>query len=90
MAVYVDGFLLPVPKKNLDKYRRMATVASRVWKEHGALEYRECLADDVQHKGMPSFLKAVKAKPALRKAAAARKGTARKTGRAGAASKRRK
>jgi uncharacterized protein YbaA (DUF1428 family) len=62
MAVYVDGYLLPVPKKNIDKYRKMATVASKVWKEHGALEYKECLADDVKPKGMPSFLKAVKAK----------------------------
>jgi uncharacterized protein YbaA (DUF1428 family) len=62
MAVYVDGYLLPVPKKNVAKYRKMATLASKVWKDHGALEYRECLADDVKPKGMPSFLKAVKAK----------------------------
>ena len=62
MAVYVDGFLLPVPKKNLEKYRKMATLASKVWKEHGALEYRECVADDVKVKGIASFPRAARAK----------------------------
>ena len=62
MGVYVDGFLLPVPKKNLEKYRKMATLASKVWKEHGALEYRECVADDVKVKGMASFPRAARAK----------------------------
>jgi uncharacterized protein YbaA (DUF1428 family) len=44
---YVDGFVLPVPRKNLPAYRRMARAASRVWKDHGALEYRECIGDDL-------------------------------------------
>ena len=44
---YVDGFVVPVPKNNLEKYREMATLAGKIWREHGALEYRECIADDV-------------------------------------------
>ncbi len=47
MPAYVDGFVLPVPKKNLPAYRRMALVAAKVWREHGALDYRECVADDL-------------------------------------------
>ena len=62
MPLYVDGFLLAVPRKNLEKYRRMAKTAGKVWKEHGALEYRECVADDVKAKGAVSFPKGVKAK----------------------------
>jgi uncharacterized protein YbaA (DUF1428 family) len=62
MSVYVDGFLLAVPKKNLEAYRRMATKAGKVWKEYGALEYRECVADDVKSKGAVSFPRGVKAK----------------------------
>ena len=45
---YVDGFVLPVPKKNLKTYRRMAKIAARVWRDHGALDYRECVADDMK------------------------------------------
>ena len=45
---YVDGFVLPVPKKNLAAYRRMAQTAGKVWHDHGALEYVECVADDVK------------------------------------------
>ena len=60
---YVDGFVLPVPKKKLSAYRRMAKKASRIWKEHGALEYRECAGDDLQVKmGLP-FGKLAKLKP---------------------------
>jgi len=44
---YVDGFVLPVPKKNLNAYRRMAKAASKIWREYGALEYRECVGDDL-------------------------------------------
>ena len=44
---YVDGFVIPVPEKNLAAYRTMSRAAGKVWKEHGALEYRECIADDV-------------------------------------------
>jgi uncharacterized protein YbaA (DUF1428 family) len=47
MARYVDGFVLPVPKKNLDAYRRMARKAGRIWREHGALQYLECVGDDL-------------------------------------------
>ena len=49
---YVDGFVLPVPKKNLDAYRRIARKAAKVWKEHGALEFRECAGDDLGGTGM--------------------------------------
>ena len=44
---YVDGFLLPVPKKNVEAYRKIARKAGKIWREHGALDYRECVADDV-------------------------------------------
>lgn len=60
---YVDGFLLPVPKKNLDAYRRISRKAGKVWREHGALDYKECVGDDLKVKGMSSFVKAVKTKP---------------------------
>jgi uncharacterized protein YbaA (DUF1428 family) len=54
MARYVDGFVLVVPRKNVQAYRRMAQKAGRVWREHGALEYRECIGDDLKVKwGMP-------------------------------------
>ena len=44
---YVDGFVLPVPKKNVQAYRRIAQKAGRIWREHGALEFRECVGDDL-------------------------------------------
>ena len=62
MAQYVDGFVLPVPKKNLDAYRRMARKAGKVWRDHGALEYRECVADDVKPGKRTSFPQSVKLK----------------------------
>ncbi len=62
MARYVDGFLLPVPKKNVEAYRRMAAKAGKVWREHGALEYRECVGDDVKKNAEP-FRRGVKLKP---------------------------
>ena len=62
MSVYIDGFLLPVPKKNLAAYRRMSAKAAKVWKEYGALEYRECVADDLPSKGAASFPRAARAK----------------------------
>ena len=61
--MYVDGFVLPVPKKNLAAYRRMATLAGKVWREHGAVEYRECVADDVRAGKWTSFPQAVKLRP---------------------------
>lgn len=48
MPTYVDGFLLPVPRKNLKAYRSMAAKAGKIWKKHGALEYRECVGDDLK------------------------------------------
>ncbi|MGH7265836.1 MAG: DUF1428 domain-containing protein [Candidatus Rokuibacteriota bacterium] len=51
---YVDGYVLPVPKKNLQAYRRVAQKAARVWRDHGALEFRECAGDDLKVKfGIP-------------------------------------
>ena len=65
MARYVDGFLLPVPKKNVEAYRKMSAKAGKVWREHGALEYRECVGDDLKAvKGMGvGFPRQIKTKP---------------------------
>src|SRR5258705_4377762 len=60
---YIDGFVVPVPKKKLAGYRRMAQRAGKVWREHGALEYRECVADDVSKGKVTSFPRSVKLKP---------------------------
>jgi uncharacterized protein YbaA (DUF1428 family) len=60
---YVDGFVVPVPKKNLDAYRQMATKSGKVWREHGALDYKECVGDDVKPGKRTSFPQAVKLKP---------------------------
>ncbi len=60
---YVDGFVVPVPKKNVDAYRKLARKAGKIWKEYGALEYVECIADDVQPGKRTSFPQAVKLKP---------------------------
>jgi uncharacterized protein YbaA (DUF1428 family) len=60
---YVDGFLLAVPKKNLAKYRELAKKAGKIWMEHGALTYVECVADDVKSGKWTSFPQAVKLKP---------------------------
>ena len=60
---YVDGFLVPVPKRKLAAYRKMARLAGKVWREHGALEFRECVADDVKWGKRTSFPRAVKQKP---------------------------
>jgi uncharacterized protein YbaA (DUF1428 family) len=60
---YVDGYVLPVPKKNLQAYRRMAQQAGKVWRDHGALEYAECVADDVNPGKLTSFPQSVKLKP---------------------------
>lgn len=63
MARYVDGFVLPVPKKKVGAYRRLAEKAGKIWRQHGALEYRECSADDVKVPcGIP-YPRLVKAKP---------------------------
>jgi uncharacterized protein YbaA (DUF1428 family) len=62
MAHYVDGFVLPVPKKNLQAYGRMSRTAGKVWRDHGALEYIECVADDVKPGKHTSFPQSVKLK----------------------------
>jgi uncharacterized protein YbaA (DUF1428 family) len=59
---YVDGFVLPVPAKRVDDYRRIARRAGKVWREHGALEYRECVGDDLAIKKVKSFSAIAKAK----------------------------
>ena len=55
MAKYVDGFVLPVARENVEKYRALAEKASEIWKEHGALDYYECVGDDLQIENMLSF-----------------------------------
>ena len=60
---YVDGYILPVPKRNIAAYRRMAKMAGKVWRDHGALEYVECIADDVKSGKHTSFPQSVKLKP---------------------------
>ena len=60
--MYVDGFVVPVPRKKIDAYRRLAAKAGKVWKEHGALEFRECAADDVKKGKVTSFPQSVKLK----------------------------
>jgi len=62
MPQYVDGFIVPVPKKNLDAYRRISQKAGKIWREHGALEYRECVAEDVKMGKLTSFPRSVKSK----------------------------
>lgn len=59
---YVDGYVLPVPKKNLQTYRRMAQKAGKIWREHGALEYRECAGDDLKVKKVVPFGRTVRLK----------------------------
>lgn len=62
MTRYVDGFVLPVPRKKLATYRRIAQRAGKVWRDHGALEYVECVADDVKPGKVTSFPQSVKLK----------------------------
>ena len=59
---YVDGFVIPVPKKNVKAYLKMAKKAAKVWKDHGALEVRECVAEDVKVGKWTSFPRSVKQK----------------------------
>jgi uncharacterized protein YbaA (DUF1428 family) len=60
---YVDGFVLPVPRKKLPAYRRMAQKAGKIWREHGALDYKECAGDDLKVKMGVPFTKQMKLKP---------------------------
>jgi uncharacterized protein YbaA (DUF1428 family) len=59
---YVDGYVLPVPMKHLERYRRIADKAGKIWREHGALEYRECAGDDLAVKGLVPFPRRIKLK----------------------------
>jgi uncharacterized protein YbaA (DUF1428 family) len=59
---YVDGFVLPVPRRKLDQYKKMAKLAAKVWLDHGAIDYVECVADDVKKGKSTSFPQAVKLK----------------------------
>jgi uncharacterized protein YbaA (DUF1428 family) len=60
MAQYVDGFVIPILRKNVPAYRRLASAAGKVWREHGALAYRECVGDDLPASGL--FSKQLKLK----------------------------
>jgi uncharacterized protein YbaA (DUF1428 family) len=62
MPRYVDGFVIPVPKKNLASYRTIARRAGKIWREHGALEYRECVGDDLEIKGVLPFPRGLRIK----------------------------
>ena len=63
MSRYVDGFVVPVPTDKLDDYRRISRKAGKIWREYGALEYIECVADDVKPGKLTSFPQSVKLKP---------------------------
>jgi uncharacterized protein YbaA (DUF1428 family) len=63
MAAYVDGYVLAIPTKNLEAYRRIARQAGKVWREHGALEYRECVGDDLDTKFGTPFPRRIRLKP---------------------------
>ena len=60
---YVDGFVIPVPRRKMDAYKKMARLAGKVWREHGAVSYTECIADDVKVSKRTSFPRSVKLKP---------------------------
>ena len=63
MAHYIDGYVIPIPKKNINAYRRLAQKAMKVWRDHGALEFRECVGDDLNIKmGLP-FPRGIKIRP---------------------------
>lgn len=60
MSQYADGFVIPVPKNKIEAYRRLAAKASRVWRDHGALDYKECIADDIDAKFAMPFSKGIR------------------------------
>jgi uncharacterized protein YbaA (DUF1428 family) len=60
---YVDGYVIPIPKKNLKTYARMAKMGAAVWMKHGALDYKECVGEDLQTKWGKSFSSMMKLKP---------------------------
>ena len=62
MERYVDGFVLPIPKNKVNAYKRLAKAAGKVWRSHGALDYKECIGDDLDIKGFVSFPRRANAK----------------------------
>lgn len=60
---YVDGFLIPIPKRNVRAYRRMAAMGRKAWMKHGALDYKECVGDDLTQKFAKPFTRLLKLKP---------------------------
>ena len=62
MAHYIDGFIVPVPKRKLAAYQKLSRRSGKIWKEYGALEYVECVADDVKWGKRTSFPRSVKMK----------------------------
>ncbi len=60
---YVDGYVLPVPRKNLKAYTAMAKIAGKVWRDHGALDYKECVGEDLNVKWGPGFKRMLRPKP---------------------------
>ncbi|MCM8794833.1 MAG: DUF1428 domain-containing protein [Candidatus Omnitrophica bacterium] len=62
MAKYVDGYVLPVPKKNLRIYRQMARKSGKIWRQYGALDYKECVGEDLKNKWGVSFPKIARMK----------------------------
>ncbi|BCU78430.1 DUF1428 domain-containing protein [Luteolibacter sp. LG18] len=63
MSQYVDGFVIPVPKANIEDYRKLAELARQIWLDHGALDYRECVGDDLDQEKTVTFQKAAGANP---------------------------
>src|SRR5262245_24236518 len=63
MPRYVDGFVVPVPKKNVQAYRKISRMAGKVWREHGALAYVEAIGDELKTKGTAAFPKGIRSKP---------------------------
>jgi uncharacterized protein YbaA (DUF1428 family) len=63
MPKYADGFVIPVPKSKIPEYRRIATLAGKVWKDHGALDYKECVGEDLNTKMALTFPRGIRTKP---------------------------
>jgi uncharacterized protein YbaA (DUF1428 family) len=63
MPKYVDGFVIPIPKKKLAAYKKMAELGCKVWMDHGALDYKECVAEDLEAPWAMPFTRGIKSKP---------------------------
>jgi uncharacterized protein YbaA (DUF1428 family) len=63
VSQYIDGFVLAIPRRKLAAYKKLATKAGKIWREHGALEYRECVGDDMKARGMVAFPKLARSRP---------------------------